>query len=316
MRRAEWVLVAGLASAMSGCSCSSDGGQTVSEPTITPATTGGDFSRPFDSVPDPAAGKIYFTASDLNGAGVFSVPLEGGTATALHTGDPYVAPFGIDLSSDGSTLFVADSAAGADDEEAHVYGVIYTQPTSAGAPSALAGSEGRGARGLVVAREGEADVVYFTGQAAVYKLPAAGGTATTVAEGAPLSDPSGIAVTKSGTVYVLDTVASDLGLANLLSLSGGGADVFLADLHVGYPAGIALTHDETALVVSGLSAETGHDEVYTIDLASKEVTVLESPAIAENVESAGLHRAKESNTFSWADSTAGGNGIVYRVDLP
>src|SRR5262245_32356164 len=136
MRRASMVLVAGWSSAMSGCSCSGDGGARVTEPTVTPATTGGDYFRPFDSVPDPPAGRIYFTASDERGAGVFSVPLEGGAAAALHTGDPYVAPFGIDLSSDGATLFVADSAAGADDDTSHVYGVIYAQPTSAAAPAA------------------------------------------------------------------------------------------------------------------------------------------------------------------------------------
>jgi hypothetical protein len=81
MRRATLALVAGMSSAMSGCSCSSNGDDPPDPPgapTVEPATTGGDYRRPFDSVPDPEAGKIYFTASDAEGAGVFSVPLAGG----------------------------------------------------------------------------------------------------------------------------------------------------------------------------------------------------------------------------------------------
>jgi DNA-binding beta-propeller fold protein YncE len=321
MRRATLALVAGMSSAMSGCSCSSDGGNDspdgpmVGEPTVEPATTGGDYRRPLDSVPDPEGGKIYFTASDGTGAGVFSVPLAGGDATRLHTGDPYVAPFGIDIATDGTRLYVADSGAGADDETSHVYGAILVQAPAGGEPSTLAGTEGKGVRGLYVARAGDSDVLYFTGLGAVYRIAATGGKAETIASGAPLADPSGIAVTATGTIYVLDTVSSDLGLANVLKIVDGTAEIFLENVHVGYPAGIALTMDDTALVVSGISGETDHDEVFTVDLASKATTVLDHPNITQNVESAGLHRAKSRNTFSWADSTAGGKGIVYRVDL-
>jgi sugar lactone lactonase YvrE len=303
------VLAAGLSAA-----CSHGG--SGAEPRVTAATTGGAFHRPFDSVPDPVAGTIYFAASDDDGAGVFSVPLEGGSAARLHTGDPYVAPFGIDLSTDGRTLFVADSGTGVDDEGSHVYGAVLVQSTAGGTPTSLAGTEGTGPRGVTVVREGTDDVVYFGGRGAIYRVPASGGAVSTVASGDPLTDPSGIAVAGDGTIYVLDTISSELGRADLLSIHDGNVSVVLTDLHVGYPAGLALTMDGKRAVVSGLDAETGHDAVFTVDLDSQAIVVLDDPQIRANVESAGLHRAKDRNTFAWADSTAGGQGIVYRVELP
>jgi DNA-binding beta-propeller fold protein YncE len=168
----------------------------------------------------------------------------------------------------------------------------------------------------VVVAENAADAVYFTGLGAVFKIGAAGGTATTVASGPPLVDPSGIAVARDGTIYVLDTVSSDLGRANLLRITGGTASVLMGDLRVGYPAGIALTMDDSKLIVSALGSESDHDEVLVIELGTMAVSMLDTANITNNVESAGLHRAKDRNTFSWADSTAGGKGIVYRVELP
>src|SRR6185295_14799604 len=98
-----------------------------------------------------------------------------------------------------------------------------------------------------------------------------------------------------------------LGIANLLQIDGSTVSLLLGGLHVGYPAGIALTHDETKLVISGIDAD-GADQVSIVDLATKEVTVIDDPQITSGVESAGLHRAHDTDTFSWADSTAGGNG--------
>jgi len=47
----------------------------------------------------------------------------------------------------------------------------------------------------------------------------AGGTVTTVAKGAPFADPSGLAVSSHGDAFIADTLATDLGHAQLLKLS-------------------------------------------------------------------------------------------------
>src|SRR5690242_771897 len=96
-----------------------------------PATQSGQYQRPLDSVPNPDATTIYFTATGPKGPGVFQVPAAGGAAVEIATGAPFAEPVGIAISSDGRQLYVADPKAGQ----------IFVVPVAGGAPAALSGTE-------------------------------------------------------------------------------------------------------------------------------------------------------------------------------
>ena len=85
------------------------------------------------ATPDPDGQQIYFTATGQAGSGVFGVPFAGGATRAVAVGDPFVAPRGLAISTDGQQLYVADpEAAGADGRT----GRIFVVPAAGGAPAA------------------------------------------------------------------------------------------------------------------------------------------------------------------------------------
>jgi hypothetical protein len=273
-----------------------------------------DAHSALDATPDLDATTIYFTAIDSTvGPGVFKVPADGSNTTPVKVaaGDPFVAPFGIAIGTDGNQLYIADPGADAGGD----HGEIFVLPIGGGTPSALAGSADMIPRSLEIIKEGTSDVIYFTGtdkadgQSGVFKIPVSGGAATAVAKGAPFVDPSGIAVAKDGTVYVADTISSLSHTANIVKVDKNGtATTFLSDLHVGYPAGVALSQDEGTLLISALDPDKGTDVLLQIDIG----TAMSQNPVTANIdtfyESAGLHRAKAKNVFAWADSSAGPNG--------
>ena len=278
---------------------------------------------PLDAAPNPDNTEIYFTALDpVKGSGVYKAPSGGGACTTLSSGDPFAAPFGIATATDGSVLFVADPASLVDDTEAGDAGQIFVVATDGGAPSVLAGSQGLRPRSLdTVAFEG-VDYVYFTGIGAegpgVYSLPAAGGTATSVAAGAGFIDPAGVAVATNGDVYVIDTVALGADQARVLLIQSGEAVpvTFVTGLLVGYPAGVALSLDETTLFVSGFDPVKKGDALIQIDLPNKAITYYTSDGTTDLSvfeEAAGLHRAKAKNSFALVDSKAGGGTAPGKV---
>jgi hypothetical protein len=283
-------------------------------------TAAGDGRSAFDATPDLDAAQIYFTAIDAaKGPGVFKVPGDGSNPTpvTVAAGAPFVSPFGIAIGTDGSKLYVTDPGADAGND----HGAIFVLSVASGAPTALAGSEDTTPRSLEVVKEGGADVVYFTGsdkadgQRGVFKIAASGGALTVLAKGAPFVDPSGIAVAADGTVYVADTVGSASRVANIIKVDkSGAATVFLADLRVGYPCGVALSFDEKTLLVSALDPAKGTDVLLQIDVATAVSQNPISGGIDTFYESAGLHRAKAKNVFAWADSSAGpASGRVFVV---
>lgn len=154
-------------------------------------------------------------------------------------------------------------------------------------------------------------MVYFTGKdskgdAGVYSIPASGGSATAIVTGAPFVSPSGIAVAANGDIYVADAVT--LGnTATIYKIAKGAntATELFTGIAVGYPAGIALDAKDATLVISGLSQATLTDVVVLLDLTSMATTLYTGDAavdISKFEESAGLHRAKNVNTFAWADT--------------
>ncbi len=291
----------------------------------------GSFLTPWDSTPSPDAKMIYFTATNAKGGtGVFSVAATGGDVKTLAVGAPFIMPLGIAISSDGKTLYVADPMSAGPSGN-----VIYTLPVEGGTPKALDVTRGTMPHGLEVIDEKGADQVYFsgrnpdTGQPAILKVAASGGTVRVIASGAPLVDPSGVAIAQDGTVYVLDRLASGKGLGAVIRIKNQKAEIIAKDVRAGGElAGITLKHDDSLLLVSSLDTKKGTAQVLLIDPKTLQTGIV-NKVIGESTAAGGLHRAFKApdkfsrgsmtdlmkpdfsshrETFSWADSTAGPQG--------
>jgi len=282
----------------------------------------GEAESPVDATPSPDGNDIYFIAStrkaDPDGLGfervpaIFKVSSKGGPLTKLHEGAPLGSPFGITISDDGQKLFIADSAADTSDDRSD--GKVWTMGTGGGEPTALAGTEGLKPGGVEVA----GDQLYVTGrkdgQAGVFRTGLGGGNLSALKTGAPFTDPSGVAVAKSGDVYVVDSgsaMSQQAGASVIKVTADGNASVIVEGLAVGHPGGIALAADDKTLFVSGLDGASGTDRVFKVTLDGMKVEEAFTSTIGEFYESAGLHRARTTNVFAWADSRANKTGTVY-----
>ena len=330
-RAAGFGAVLGLSAA--GCKDSGDNNNPPPPPgdvTVNIAANDMDFFSPLDAAPGPDGKMVYFTGLTEEGPAVFSTAAEGGAKSILHEGDPLSAPFGVMSSLDGNTLYVVDTGAqepmDPNDEEAPLsdaLGRIFSMPSSGGVPQAMTGADGTSPRSLTVAEVNGSEQLYFTGtdrndvtMPAIYSM-APGGEPTVVFSGAPLADPSGIAVTKDGTVYVAD-FGNDAQAPGVIEISGGSARMIAEDLRLGGPAGVALSTQENVLYVSGNNLDTGMSTVFTITLATGDMGEFDGGGIGDNVESGGVHRAHNANVFAWANSggtledLAGGTVYVLR----
>jgi DNA-binding beta-propeller fold protein YncE len=275
---------------------------------VTAAATGPEFSSPFDSTPDPTGANVYFTARAPDGtAGVFKVSATGGTPTKVFSGAPLVAPLGVAISSDGAQLFIADPAASTSGDR----GQIYVVPAAGGTPTPFAGTEGTLPKSVTVV----GTTLYFSGvdkangKAGVFKVGVSGGNVDTVATG--VLDPSGIAADAAGNVYFVDTIGGAHSIIYKVTAGSTTPTPLVAELIVGYPAGLALSGDGAVLLASAIAAGTRTDEVRVIDVASGQSTSNAAGEIGKNIEAAGLHRAANAAVYSWADSTAHGTGTIY-----
>jgi DNA-binding beta-propeller fold protein YncE len=284
------------------------------------------FTQPRAGVP-LADGRVVFLATvegltidETTAAGervgVFMQLAGGAAPTVLYAGDKMVNPFDIDVSPDNRTLYIADPAAGSEGQ-----GAILTLPVAGGEPSEAV--SGKAPRGVTVADDGK---VYFSGidqdngDPAVFLLH--GATVSTVFAGSPLVDPSGLAVLADGTVLVAEPRLMDgAPLANgpigseagVVRIEHGQASVFATGFATGYPAGIAVTKDDKALIISGEGPDRS-DTVYIVDVANPTAppTVVTDVFSTFQDSSAGLKRAHGENLFIWASLSASG-GTVYRI---
>lgn len=247
---------------------------------------------------------------------VFVQRRDGLRPTIAFNGNGLVNPVDIDVSLDEKTLFVADFAGGLGG-----FGAIASVPVNGG--SATFAAEGFLPRSVTVAPGGE---VLFSGvdpashQPGVFKLD--GSTVTPVFTGAPLLDPSGIAAFGDGRVLVADTGAFDAGNGPVLTSQGsiiliqdGQASLFASGFATGFPAGIALSLDESTLVVSAEGRDRS-DTLLLVDVtnpgaAPKAVTASFS---AFKDAAAGLKRAHTEDTFTFASLAANGGGTVFRLE--
>jgi hypothetical protein len=284
---------------------------------LTKLTAAGAFTSIFDAAPSPDGSTIYFTAIDMTGkVGVFAVPIAGGTASSVATGAPFIAPFGIAVSTDGMKLYVADPGVDAGSD----LGEMFAVATSGGTPAPVAGTANLFPRGLTITSANGSDTVVFTGidgttgAPGAFSIAAAGGAATKIADGSPFVDPSGIAVDTAGNTYVVDTEAAASHRATILKIDTTGATTSLAtDLFVGYPAGIAVAQDGAHLIVSGLAAGGGADTVSSYAIAGGAPTPVVSSGLTALFNAAGLHRAATANVYAFVDSAGDGTDAVYAI---
>jgi len=150
--------------------------------------------------------------------------------------------------------------------------------------------------------------VYFSGQdpatgtVGVFKVAEGGGTPVLVASGMS-SVPTGIVVAEDGTVYS----AADGSLYE-------GDTAIVSDLTLGEPAGLALTPDESTVMVSAVG--DGHSEAVLVNRTDRSTSIFDD-VISANVGSGGLHRAQGVPTlYAWCGvtSTTSG-GVVYRISF-
>jgi hypothetical protein len=281
-------------------------------------TMNGAFTTIFDAVPSPDGTKVYFTGVDIHGnTGAFWTPVGNGiqNATQASSGNVLVAPIGVAISSDGNTLYIADpgalDATGGDD------GVIWSLALPNAMPKRVAGSGGIYARGLTVDKTGGSDTLVFTGvngsgQAGLFTLAAGGGTAMTVAAGAPFVDPSGVTVDSSGNYFVFDVTAGGSHRADVIKVAGGTPSAVLADLFVGYPAGITTSETAGSIVLSGLAAASGPDTI-TVVSSTGQSAPLVSSGLSSLHNAGGLHRAANANVYAFVDSAGDGTDAVYVI---
>ncbi len=311
---------------------------------VTPSAAANQAS-PFDATPDPMGKTLYFTGLAASGspplAGVYSAPADGSmmTPTVVQAGAPYVSPWGISTSTDGTKLYVADPGAditldanGNQIAGGSDAGEIFVQATSGGAPTVLMGSAGYDPRSVEVIAQGGSDVVYFTGRnpmsgkVGVYTLPAAGAAMPTpVLEGAPLVEPGGVAIDSEGNVYVADSLGGQGQIVVIAKGATTGTVLAVGSpLRMGFPSGIAVSLDGKALLVSTLDPVAATDIILRIDVAAPTTTTSITMNIASDTEAAGLHRARTTDVFAFADGTAGAvgpsgmtaavlGGVVYTV---
>ncbi len=285
------------------------------------ANDDGAFTTPFDATPSPDGTTLYFTAYEVatGDAAVFSKAADGsGSISTLHAGAPLAGPFGIATSNDGNLLYIADPAAVLDaaDEGDPTKGVLFTMSMSGGAPSVVSGSAGFAPRGIEVASD---DVAFFLGKdpsgvPGVFEVGA--GAVSALVSGSPFVDPSGIAIAADGRIFVADTSEGE-GVSRVFLVDvNDEVSIFLDNLTVGYPVGLALSADDSTLYVSLVDPTDTTSAVGIVDVATQSLTLF-NDGIGMNDDSGGLHRAKNTNTFAWAGPTAGAtkSGTIYTITV-
>jgi sugar lactone lactonase YvrE len=283
---------------------------------VTAVAEPGLYTQAIDATPDLAAEWIYFTGAMDAGGGVFRAPAGGGETVAVLSGAAW-APMGIAMALDGEALWVTDTAT---EMAPGLMGALWQAPVSGAQPMVVDATIGWQPSGVEVGMlDGEEWVVMsarepVSGEAAVVALPAAGGEPVVIASGSPLVEPSGLAIAGDGAVYVVDKAAGAGGSGAVFRMQNGEisliAEGFQTDVLI---AGIALTEDGGALLISSLTADRSRAQVLVIVLASGDKLIV-NKVIGENQGAGGLHKAHAANVFAWADSQAPiRNGSCCRV---
>lgn len=134
-------------------------------------------------------------------------------------------------------------------------------------------------------------------------------------KGLPLVAPDGIVVTRAGVVYLSDRAAAGNGFGQIFKLDGSQLKAIVEKVKTGDPAGIALSPDESVLLVSAHQSDNPNDQVLLVNLATLQ-TGSATDVVGQNHSAAGLHASHGNpQILSWADLTAQGTGTVYRIEF-
>jgi hypothetical protein len=282
---------------------------------ISEIASGPEFQNPSDAAPNAKGDLVYFTGVDpmTSVAGVFRVKADGtSTAEKLFIGAPFVAPAGISVATDDSTIYVADPGF---ETGGAVPGAILGVANDGGAPKVVAGTQGYVPQNLDIIQEGGKDVAYFTGYgptgaAGVYKIDLAGGAVTEVLTGAgmPSIDTlTGVTVKSDGSaIYVVNV--DTVGKGSIIEV---GKDMpFATNLNIGSIGGVAIKQDGLELFVSAREGANKTSAVLRYDIAKKEGLPI-NDVIKDYNEPAGLHRARAADVFAFVDSAAKGSGAIF-----
>jgi DNA-binding beta-propeller fold protein YncE len=277
--------------------------QTAARPKVQLVAQLGARSTALDASPDPAGKVIYYTTGGQSPA-IFSVPANGGARhEILGRGRLLRQPAGLAVSNDAKRLYVADTQAG------HILVV----PVNGAKPHVLRGSAGSSPRGLELQTRAGKDYVVYSGTArdgkpAVLRIRTLGAARpAVVVKGGALRSPDGVAISRSGAIFVTD---HGLG-GRALKIVGSHVSTVAGDVKLGDPAGIALTLDETRLLVSSLHKAKGTAQVVVVELATGATSTFDD-VIGSNRSAGGLHRARAAAPMGWADVQRPGR--IYRVD--
>jgi hypothetical protein len=274
------------------------------------------FTEPRAGVPLPD-GRVAFLATVSDDRGLVGLFMQGEDgAQLLYSGEKLVNARDIDTSLENDALLAADpSVTSPGPDGAQLSGAILKFSLTGGEPQLMAA--GYAPVSVTVDKSG----IYFSGrdpssgEPGVFRLT--GETVESLFTGSPLVDPSGIAVMKDGTVLVADTrLFESLPInseAGVVQIKDGAATLFASGFSTGYPAGIALTRDESTLIVSG-EAPDRSDAVYlfSVEDPAAGATVVRAEFSVEQNSSAGLKRLRTENTFIWASGSFNA-GTVYKI---
>jgi hypothetical protein len=123
-----------------------------------------------------------------------------------------------------------------------------------------------------------------------------------VAKGLPLVAPDGLTVSTAGRIYLTDNAAAGPGCGKVFQIAQGHVTTLVEAAHLGAPGGIALTVDETLLLISAERSTPGrNDEVLIVSLSTLKQTSATKGIGQNHADAGGLHRARGSNVFAWAD---------------
>jgi len=204
---------------------------------------------------------VGFDASDE--PAIYGVNLSTGALSLLYSGSPLVQPSGLAISPDGSTLYISDVAA--ESALTGISGNVFSLPSGGGSLAALdpdvdlPGDVAVSPDGLSLYLSG----IDSLGDAAIFSMPAAGGSVVEEFFGTPLQDPLALAVSADGaTIYVADALYQG---GSIVALSNGfaTATVLVQKSAAAFPGGLAVSED--GLVFFGGRAQ---DTVYALHTGS------------------------------------------------
>ncbi len=303
--------------------CSSDSDQVPlpeGPPTQVALVTDENIASPMDAVASHDGKTFYFTAYDTSPtanaespAAIFSVPARGGTPRVLFEGPPLEDPSGLVLSCDGETLFVSDISAegavgssevGADESPLYRFDLGSKTLSPISTPGiAEAGS---------LALSSDCSTLYITGyneagEAALFRMPAAGGAVSVVLAGEPLLAPTGVYVDENNVAWVMDQQPHDVTGGVLFAVAeDGSVSRVMGELGTSEPAGVSLFADTGIAVIPHRDRDSG-SQILTVDINSGEMTVIDTPQM---VEPAGMRSARNAGVIAIVDMD--GNAI-YRA---